>query len=281
MNQKKPSFKDILTVVPENKRLLLPKGFQRIGDIAVLNLKPEVMDYGETIGKLILKNFPYIRSVCVKTDRISGEFREPSIRVVAGDKNTVTLHRENHCIFKIDVSKLMFSKGNLYERGRIPKLVKAGEIIVDMFAGIGYFSIPIAKLSQAKKVYSIEKNPVAYSFLLENIKLNRVEKKIIPILGDCRKVSIPDKADRVLMGYLPETHKYLPFAFRFLKTKGIIHYHDIFHRKELWNKPEKILHEYAEKSGFEVVCIAYKRKVKSYAPNIFHVSMDVEVRTIR
>ena len=108
----------------------------------------------------------------VKLGSINGPKREPDVEILVGD-NTETIHRENHCFFKLDVAKMMWSKGNTTERKRIGTIVKDGEIVVDMFAGIGYFSIPIAVHSKPEKIYSIEINPVSYSYLKENIALNK------------------------------------------------------------------------------------------------------------
>jgi tRNA wybutosine-synthesizing protein 2 len=163
------------------------------------------------------------------------------------------------------------------ERARLPPLVKPGETIIDMFAGIGYFSLPLGRSSPARRIYSIELNPDSFRFLKENIKLNKLEGKVIPVLGDCRKVKLPEKADRVIMGYFPRTDKFLPAAFSFLKPDGIIHYHDTFKREELWEKSEKILREHSRKRGFYPIRME-KRVVKQYAPWVFHVVVDAEFR---
>ena len=267
----------LLEKIPElkGKEKHLPSGFQRLGNIVILNLKPEVLNYAKEIADVILNEFPYIRSVFLKSGPVSNEFREPKIEWLAGSKDPVTIHRENGCVFMLDVTKIMFAKGNLYERGRIPKLVSKGEIIVDMFAGIGYFSIPIAKFSEAKTIYAIEKNPVAVEFLKENIRLNKVGNKIIPVLGDCRYVKVGKIADRIIMGYLPGTSEYLPYAFDMLKDMGgILHYHDIFAKEDLWEKPLHLLETIGFRSGYVLDKITYKNIVKSYAPNIFHIVID-------
>jgi tRNA wybutosine-synthesizing protein 2 len=252
--------------------------FQTIGDIAVLK---QGLSQKESRSQAleILRKLPRIKSVYRYSGPVSGPLRVPKVSWVAGEKNPVTTHKENGCIYKLDIQKVMFSKGNVSERARIPPLVKPGEVIADMFAGIGYFSLPLGKSSHAKKIYSIELNPEAFRFLKENIKLNRLEGKIIPMLGDCRKMKLPEKADRVVMGYFHGTENFLPAAFSFLKPNGIIHYHETFKREELWEKSERILREYSRKSGFYPIRME-KRVVKQYAPWVFHVVVDAEFRKV-
>ncbi|MHA1410291.1 MAG: class I SAM-dependent methyltransferase, partial [Candidatus Odinarchaeia archaeon] len=156
----------------------LPRGYQRIGDIIILTIKNELMKYKTLIAEKTMKLVPYCRTVCLKKGGIKGEFRKPNIEVIAGDSNTEVMHKENECIFKFDVRKIMFSKGNISERKRIASFVKENETIIDMFAGIGYFSINIAKHAKPKKIIAIELNPVSYRYLLENIKINKLNKII-------------------------------------------------------------------------------------------------------
>lgn len=265
--------------LPESTLNLLPSGYQQIGDILIINLHQDLENYSKEIGEVILKNIPRVRIVCNRKGPIIGQYREPILDVIAGDNNTITIHRENHCLFKIDVSKLMFAKGNIKERGRLPHLIVEGETIVDMFAGIGYFSIPIAVLAKPKKVFAIDINPTAIEFLKENISLNKVEDKVVPLLGDCREVAqtLGKIADRVIMGFLPETYKFLPTAFTILKKEGgIIHYHDVFFEDELFEKPVEILKKYAINNGYKLKEVLHKRIVKGYAPKKYHIVTDTE-----
>lgn len=278
--KKRKGFRKLLEGlnIPKKKQAYLPKGFQRIGHIVILNLKPQLRDFSKPMAKLILNSYPYVKTVCT-SGGVSGEFREPKAEWLAGDKKTETLHKENNCIFKLDVRKIMFSKGNLAERARVPRLLSPEEVVADLFAGIGYFSIPIAKLAKPKKVFSIEKNPVSFHYLKENIRLNRVQDSITPILGDCRKVRMGNVADRVIMGYLPRTYLYLPAAFAALKPKGgIIHYHDTFTEKELWERPIEILEAHAFRAGYSLKAITHKSIVKEYAPRVYHVVIDAEFK---
>jgi tRNA wybutosine-synthesizing protein 2 len=268
-----------MNLKPRKKRNMKPrnlKKFQRIGDIIIINIHPELKKYSKLIGKSVLENFKNIRAVYRKTDMIKGEYRKPSIEIIAGDKNPITIHKENKCLYKIDVSKLMFAKGNITERGRIAKIARPNEIVVDMFAGIGYFSIPIAKFANPRKIYAIEKNPVAIKFLKENCRLNHITNMEI-IHDDCRKAAkkLNSVADRIIMGYIKNTETFLPSAFNMLKPTGVIHYHNTYSRSELWNKPIDELKTHGTAHGYRLK-ILYKHRIKSYAPNIFHIVIDAE-----
>jgi tRNA wybutosine-synthesizing protein 2 len=135
---------------------------KQIGDILVVKKEPENID---EIIKL-----PYINKI-VKLGKIHGQKREPDVEVIYGE-GTETIHKENYCKFKFDVSKIMWSKGNTGERLRMSKLPEKNETIIDMFAGIGYFTIPMAVHAKPKKIYAIEINPTSHGYLCENIRLN-------------------------------------------------------------------------------------------------------------
>ena len=269
-------FKKLLSElqIPESKKQFLPGGYQQIGDIAILNLKKEVESYSSEIAEFILDRFPRFRTVCLKEEIIKGELRIPAVKVIAGEDRTETIHKENGCLYRIDVAKVMFSQGNKFERMRLTSLVKPGETVIDMFAGIGYFSIPIARFSKPAKIIAIDKNPDSYRFLKENVRLNCVQHVIEPLLGDSKNIEFRERADRIIMGYLPNTGDFLPSAFKLLKFHGIIHYHDTFLHTDLWKKPIKILDKEAENAGFRMKEISYKHVVKHYGPKIDHVVLD-------
>ncbi len=272
------SFKEKLSELTKIDSKLLPSSYQIIGDILLLKLsKIKILKQKKQIAAASQKLLPYIKTVC-EIKQVSGEFRKPKLKILLG-KTTETIHKENGIFYKIDVSKIMFSKGNLLERKRLLEKIKPGEIIVDMFAGIGYFSLNLAKYTNTEKIYSIEKNKTAFDYLVENVRLNKI-KNIEPIYGDCRKTKIPHKADRVLMGYFPGTDKFLPSAFGFLKDRGIIVYHNIFSKKELWDKPLKNLEKSAKENGFRLDKVLEKKIVKDYAPNVYHVVVEAEFRKL-
>lgn len=237
-----------------------------IGDILVL--KKEVNNPES------LLDIPGVNRV-VKLGRIKGVTREPEIDVLIG-KGTETIHKENQCRFKLDVSRIMWSKGNTSERKRISELVQGGETVVDLFAGIGYFSIPIAVHSSVGKIYSVEINPTAYNYLCENITLNQVENVIEPLLGDCRDLAPTGVADRVLMGYIGNTHHYLDVAIDSLKDEGgVIHYHESVPDKLKFTRPVKRIIEAACDRQVKVL---NKKIIKKYSPGVYHVVVDAWVK---
>ena len=179
-----------------------------------------------------------------------GDFEELSKRQV---------NKENGCLFKLDLSKVMWSKGNNNERLRIARLVEDGETVIDMFAGIGYFSIPIGVHANAREVISIEINPNSYHFLCENIKLNKLDN-INPVLGDCMVETPKYNADRIIMGYVKTTHHYLKVAIDSLNEGGILHYHETVPEK--LNRPVELLKI---------------NKIKKYSPGVWHVVIDARI----
>ena len=208
----------------------------------------------------------------MKIDHIQGTKREPVYNILYGNE-TETVHKENGCLFKLDLSKVMWSKGNNNERLRIAKLVEDDEVVLDMFAGIGYFSIPIGVHSNAKHIYSIEINPNSYFYLCENIKLNKLDN-ITPILGDCMVHAPKYKADRIVMGYVKTTHHYLNVAINSLNEGGILHYHETVPEKLMNTRPlERIISQ----AGNREVELLKLNKIKKYAPGVEHVVLDVKI----
>jgi tRNA wybutosine-synthesizing protein 2 len=272
-------FKELLHnklrgILGKKELKLLPKGFQRIGDIILIHLHSALHSKAKLIGKVILETYE-VRTVCLK-EFIRGPYRKPSVKVIAGDEHTETVYKENGCEFKIDVKEVMLAMGNVEERARLIPLVEKDEIIFDMFAGIGYFTMPLARWSKAKKIFAIDFNPFAIKYLVLNIRRNGVENKVFPILGDSPQIlpSLRSRADRIIMGLLAHTHRFLPAAFKALEDGGIIHYHDVYHKKEMQSLPIQTLEEYANKHGFKLEKILYHKKVKKFAPNLFHIVVD-------
>jgi len=260
--------------VPEAPRELLPARAKRIGGVALLRLRPELEELGERLGEAV-KEFYRVRSVYL-IKGVEGVERRPRLELLAGEPVTEILHREYGCVYRLDLTRLMFCLGNSFERLRVAGLTGRGEVVVDMFAGVGQFTVPIAVLGEPEKVYAVEINPIAHRYLLENIGLNEVEERVNAILGDCREV-VPERlagvADRVIMGYFGGTIQALPAALSALKPEGgVIHFHELARRGDEEDFVRKVL-ETAEKSGFQTRLISW-RKVKSYSKTRNHIVID-------
>jgi len=281
----KEKLKDKLSgVLNEGESSLLPRGFQTLGKAIIIKLNPKLLEKREIIGQICLELLPKIKSVYINLGKIRGSFRTPEkIEYLVGENNPIVEHIEHGVRYEFDITKIMFSKGNLNERKYLATLVKAGEIIVDMFAGIGYFSLPIAKHSSAEKIYSIEINPDAYKFLVTNIKLNHFEKKIIPIHGDCKieVIRLSEsgiKADRVIMGVFPAPKNFVKEALTLVKDKDkgtIYHYEGVVERENYMDLFDEF-NEIAKQQNFRCNLLS-KRFVKSYSPNLYHVVLDIKV----
>jgi tRNA wybutosine-synthesizing protein 2 len=239
--------------------------YKKIGDILILDNNYQKDDFEDLSQRHKVKTI-------MKIDHIQGTKREPVYKVLYGEE-TETINKENGCLFKLDLSKVMWSKGNNNERLRIARLVGDGERVIDMFAGIGYFSIPIGVHANAEEVISIEINPNSYHFLCENIKLNKVDN-ITPILGDCMLETPKYKADRIIMGYVKTTHHYLRVAIDSLNEGGILHYHETVPEKLIDTRPiERIIAE-ANNRDVELLKI---NKIKKYSPGVWHVVIDARI----
>ena len=208
--------------IPEERIHLIPRGWFLLGEVIVVKIHPDLTAYEHQIGQALLDFYPRCCTV-LADDGIFGTFREPVRRAIAGNK-TQTVHKENKVIFNLDASLVMFSPGNLMERIRMSRFGK-GEYVVDMFAGIGYFTLPMAVHSRPRKIMAIELNPNAYHYLCQNVLQNHVEEIVEPVLGDCAKVTPEGVADRVVMGMVQVTDQYLQKGISALRPGGILHYH--------------------------------------------------------
>ncbi|MBI4162924.1 MAG: hypothetical protein HY513_04525 [Candidatus Aenigmarchaeota archaeon] len=243
----------------------IPGSYQVLGHVLLAkfnkDLKPSEK---KKISQAFMRFIPHLKTVG-EIKGVKGELRQPKVVKITGN-GFETVHKEYGLLFSMDASKIMFSKGNHFERQRLIKDVKSHETILDMFAGIGYFSLGIAK--KARHVIAIEKNDLSFSYLLQNIALNKI-RNMTAINEDCRAVDLPIEADRIVMGYYPKTEQFLETAKKFCNEDTIIHFHNTYHKSDLWKKTEQHLKD------FEILS---KKIVKPSGPNIFHVVVDAKVK---
>lgn len=246
---------------------------------------PEPLEhYSRLIAQAIMNIHREVKSVWLQSSSVSGDYRLRNLEFLLGEKKTETSYKEHGCVYKTDLRKAYFSPRLSYERLRIAGLVQTGEVVLNMFAGVGCYSIAIARHSQPKMVYSIDVNPSAFEYLQENIRLNRAEKKVVPFQGDAKTVTenrLQNSSDRVLMPLPERAYEYLDCALLALKPKGgWIHYYDFEYAKKNENPVKKVETKVTEKmrqlcSNFGV---EFGRSVRSIGPNWYQVVLDIHVQ---
>lgn len=234
------------------------RGFYVIGEIAVVHGNRPTMD---EIRHIVELKKP--RGVLWR-EALDDITRTPRTEVVWGEC-CETRHRESGYVYILDPSKVMFSQGNRIEKGRIAQQIRAGcgtERVADMFAGVGYFTIPMA--GAGATVHAMEINPVACDYLQRNAGENRLAERITVSLGDCRE-SLDGIYDRIVMGHFASIGM-LPHALRHVRKGSIIHLHTI-------GEQEEAVRSIVESAGFSCgICV---HKVKKYRPHAWHVVHDI------
>jgi tRNA (guanine37-N1)-methyltransferase len=257
--------------------------FDIIGDIAILKVANDNAANAEAVARQIMAVHRSVKTVFWQTSPILGDFRVRELKLAAGEGRTTTRYKESGCVFAVDVEKCYFSPRLSHERARIARLVKNCETVVNMFAGVGCFSVIIAKNVPQTKVYSIDVNPVAFSYMEKNVRINRVYGKVTPLLGDSKdiiKAQLQGKADRVLMPLPEKALEYLPYAISALKPSGgWIHLYDFQHAAGDENPVDKTKLNVAQKLGSLGVgySFVFSRVVRSTGPNWYQTALDIQV----
>ncbi len=259
----------------------LPKSLDIVGDIAIIELSQDIEMYKKEIGKAILSNIKKINTVLIKKSPISTKFRLRDYECIAGIDRTLTIHKEFGCEFIVDLSKAYFSPRLSFEHDRIASNVIDGEVIIDMFAGVGPFSILIAKRHERIKVYAIDINPEAMKYLVKNIVHNKVKRKVTAIFGDTRYIStkhLQSVASRIIMNLPSESFNYVRFACNALRKKGgIIHFYAFMDDSGLLEDKVKELKEEISLSKRNLTKIIHAREIKEIAPRIKQIVIDAKV----
>ena len=277
-------LKDLLKAKLSRKELkLLPRAFDIIGSIAILDIPSELRKKEKLIAEALMKEHKNIKTVLKKAGKISGRLRTRKLKWIAGEKTKETIHRESGCMFKLNVETCYFSPRMSNDRLEVAKQVKPGENILVMFGGIGPYAIVIAKKSKPKKVYSVEISKTASKYALENIKLNKLNNVEI-IQGDVKKV-IPRlrkgiRFDRIMMARAQLQEDFLDYALQVAREGCIIHFHDFLFEKDIpgasLNKISKAVERISRQRGVRIE--SYKllrwKKAGDIGPRKYRIRVD-------
>jgi len=279
-------------LIPKKYHNLIPRSYDIIGDIAIIEFEKNInsmikdsLKFKKIIANALIQVNRNVKSVYDKMSEIKGPFRLREIKLLYGEEKTITRHKENDCEFEVDVKKTFFTPRLVFERKRIASSeFQKNEIIIDMFAGVGPFSIQIAKQINAK-IYSFDINPNAYEHLIKNISLNKLKGKIFPYNIDIKTLLNPSsylgntlkhKADRIIMNLPERALDFLNVAcFLLKKSGGIIHIY-IFSEKPdtIENAIEKLKMK-LNMINYHILDILNAKIVKNFSPKSDLVVVDL------
>ena len=283
--EKRPPAETLMQVLenklPPNLLASLPQALDVIGDIAILEIPQELKPYETLIGEAILKTHKNLKTVLAKAGAISGTYRTREYAFIAGEHKTQTIHREFGCQYQVDVAKAYFSPRLSHEHERVASLVQAGETVVDLFAGVGPFSVLIGKRNPKVKVYAVDLNPDAVELLKVNVRVNRVENRVFPMLADAREIAatqLKGLADRVIMN-LPETAiDFVDAACHAVKPQGgIVHFYAFIRSPDTTENLKLRFSDAVAKNGRKVESFLYAKSIRETAPFESQIALDAKI----
>jgi tRNA (guanine37-N1)-methyltransferase len=289
-------LEDILrNEIPPKLIELIPHSFDVIGKIAILEFDrldkanhPHLISIKKKIAQNLLDFNKNIESVFEKKGIINGKYRLRDLKLLCGKDKTETIHRENKCIFKLDIKKTFFTPRLVYERKRISSCdIKKNECIIDFFAGVGPFSIQIAK-NHDVFIHSFDINSEAYQYLMENINLNNLKGKIVPHNLDITQLIEPNniigkelqnKADRIIMNLPEQSIRFINVVCYLMKKSG-----GIVHNYQFCEKPDPTqiaLNNFSltlDQFGWKISRVLNSKIVKSFSPKYELVVLDLKIK---
>ncbi|MFX1313051.1 MAG: class I SAM-dependent methyltransferase family protein [Promethearchaeota archaeon] len=283
--------------IPHKYAELIPKSYDIIGHIAILEFDKfnhindkEFNYYKKKIAKAIIEVNKNIETVYEKKSQIRGEYRLRTLGLLYGEDKSETIYKENGCIFKLDIKNTFFSPRLVFERKRITlNKIEEKEIIIDMFAGIGTFSIQIAK-NYNVKIHAFDLNPYAIKFLNKNIKMNKLKGVISShhmdiknILNSFNKLGtmLKHSADRVIMNLPEKSIDFIDVSCYLMKNSGgILHFYQISDKPNPIEKTVKGLEIHLSKFNWIIDKIFNSKIVKSYSPTSELVVIDLKIKNV-
>lgn len=269
-------------VLAEDELNQIFSSFDIIGNIAIIKIPESLSLKKNIIGQSLLSNIPHIESVFLQNSPVMGEYRLRELELIAGEEKYITTYKEHNCTYVVNVASTYFSPRLSTERLRISRLVSENEKVVNMFAGVGTFSILLAKKPNVL-VYSIDSNLDAYILSLINSKLNKVEDKVISLHGKAQVIlksdCFIDSVDRILLPLPEKAFEFIDLSINCIKPSGgILHF--FAHVKsdtkmDVKSDSEDLINKLFSKYNFQ---IKHTQIVRDVAPRIYQTVSDILIK---
>ncbi|QKY18922.1 class I SAM-dependent methyltransferase family protein [Halolamina sp. CBA1230] len=255
--------------------------YERLGDVVLVD--EDDPERATEIAEAVVASDIPVRSVLNRDSKVKGETRVRDWKVLAdeGEEDqppTETVHREYGHEFAVDVAEVYFSPRLATERHRVVEQVEPGEHVLDMFAGVGPYAIPMA--DAGAEVVACDLNPDAIRYLEENARRNGVEDRITTHVGDVRELTeeYADWADRLVMNLPHTAAEFADAAVAFAGDSCVVHLYDIQHEDDPFERGRTALSD-AAGDEYEVTTLE-ERVVRSYAPHEVNVCLDARLDRI-
>ena len=256
--------------------------FDIIGDIAIIKIPDTLLFKKKIIGDVLLSHIPNLKSIFLQNSAVKGEYRLRGLELISGEEKYMTMYKEYGCKFFVNVATSYFSPRLSTERNRISNIVSAHETIINMFAGIGTFSIIIAKRVPVI-IYNIDSNLDAYILSCINSKLNKVQNRVISIHGDAQNILLSqkfiEKADRILMPLPEKAFEYVDISINCLKPNGgYLHFFSHIKSETKQNvigESENFVHSLFSKYNYQ---IKHTQIVRAVGPRLYQIVNDIYIK---
>ncbi|MFX0076998.1 MAG: class I SAM-dependent methyltransferase family protein [Candidatus Hermodarchaeota archaeon] len=285
----------LATELPENIINLIPKSYDIIGNIAIIEFdrftslhQDKASSYKKAVAEAIIKVNKKVETVYEKTSEVKGKFRLKELQLLVGNDNPETTHKENNCTFKLNVKNMYFTPRLVFERKRLSLLnFTKNEVIVDMFAGVGPISIQIAKTNEVQ-IYSFDINPMAYRYIVENVNLNKLRGNVLTYNMDVAELMkssnelgniLKENVDRVIMNLPEQSMNYLDTAcFLTKKSGGLLHFYQFCEKPNSIENGIEKLSSILNKLGWRLEEILNSKIVKPFSPKSDLIVVDAKIK---
>ncbi|KAK4882106.1 hypothetical protein RN001_005425 [Aquatica leii] len=254
--------------------------FSQVGHIIHLNLREHLLEYKSIIAQVLLDKVPRARTVVNKIDAIDNTYRNFEMEKLCGEDDMLVTIKENYCEFQFDFSKVYWNPRLSTEHERIVKTLTAGDVLFDVFAGVGPFAVPAAK--KGCTVYANDLNPESFKWLNHNTKKNKVKNGNLYTYNKDGHQFIQEDLKVNLIKHINESNVIIVMNLPALAVEFLKNFCKMYSESELPNIVNPpILHVYCFAKGADCISITKKTVTEHFGFDIEHKIINIfRVRTV-